>query len=143
MSERAFDAGVLTGLRDRREVDIETHSAGGAAHSATIWVVVDASDRVLVRSWKGAGARWYREAVASGNGAIAVGGATVPVRVERASDRERIDACSRELLAKYGGGQTARSMVREEILDTTLELHPAEVLRYPYQPWTTPIPSSL
>jgi hypothetical protein len=107
-----------------REIEIETRSAGGAAHSATIWVVVDASDRILIRSWKGAGARWYREAVASGNGAIALGGATVPVRVERATDPERIGTCSEELLAKYGGGQTARSMVREEILDTTLELHP-------------------
>lgn len=124
MTEPAFEAGLLARLRDMREVDFETRSAGGAVHSATIWVVVDASGRVFIRSWKGAGARWYCEAVASGKGAVAVGGATVSVRVERATDPERIDACSQELLAKYRGGQTARSMVREEILDTTLELHP-------------------
>jgi hypothetical protein len=124
MTEPAFDAATLERLRDSKEVDIETRSAVAEAHTATIWVVVDASERVLVRSWKGPGARWYREAVAAGNAALALDGTTVPVLVERATDPERIDACSRELLTKYGGGQTARSMVREEILDTTLELHP-------------------
>jgi hypothetical protein len=124
MTERAFDADTLVRYRDGKEVDIETRSPGGDPHVATIWVVVDASDRVLVRSWKGPGARWYREAVAAGSAALALDGTTVSVRVERATDPERVDACSQELLAKYGGGATARSMVREEILDTTLELHP-------------------
>ena len=69
-------------------------------------------------------ARWYREAVAAARAALSFDGRTLPVRVEVANDGERIEACSRELLAKYGGGTTARSMVRDEILDTTLELHP-------------------
>jgi hypothetical protein len=123
MTEPAFGAATLARLRDAKEVDIETRSAAGEAHTATIWVVVDASDRVLVRSWKGPGARWYREAVAAGSAALALDGTTASVRVQRATDPERIDECSQELLAKYGGGQTARSMVRDEVLDTTLELH--------------------
>ena len=123
MSEETFDTGRLERLRDAKEVDIETRSPAGEAHRATIWVVVDAADRVLVRSWKGPGARWYREAVAAGHAALVLDGTASPVRVERATDPARIDACSRELLAKYGAGATARSMVREEILDTTLELH--------------------
>ena len=123
MTESAFDARTLERLREAKEVDIETRSVGGEAHSATIWVVVDPSDRVLVRSWKGSGARWYREAIAAGHAALVLDGIALPVLVERATDPARIDACSRELLAKYGNGATARSMVREEILETTLELH--------------------
>ena len=124
MTEPAFGADALARLRDAREVDIETRSAWGEAHRATIWAVVDASDRVLIRSWKGSGARWYREAVADGEALLLYDDTSLPVRVEHAVDPARIEACSQELLAKYGGGQTARSMVREEILDTTLELRP-------------------
>jgi hypothetical protein len=124
MTEPGFDPDTLALLRDAREVDIETRSAEGDVHPATIWVVVDASARVLVRSWRGAGARWYREAIATNEAALELDGTTLPVRVERATDPTRVEACSAALLAKYGGGQTARSMVREEILETTLELRP-------------------
>jgi hypothetical protein len=124
MTERAFDAGTLARLRDAKEVDIETRSARDEAHRATIWVVVDASDRVLIRSWRGARARWYREAVAAGRAALVLDDAALPVSVEDARDDGRIDACSHELLAKYAGNPAARSMVRAEVLDTTLELHP-------------------
>ena len=124
MTDPAFDADTIAALRDRREVRIETSGPKGEPHSAIIWVVVDDSGRVLIRSWRGAGARWYREAVAAGHAALVIDRRALPVRVEVAADPDRIEACSRALLAKYGGGSTARSMVREEILDTTLELHP-------------------
>ena len=124
MTDPAFDADTIAALRDLREVRIETHGPKAEPHPAIIWVVVDDSGRVGIRSWRGAGARWYREAVAAGRAALIVGERTLPVRIEVADDAERIEACSRALLAKYGGGVTARSMVRDEILDTTLELHP-------------------
>ena len=124
MTDAGFDEGTIASLRKLREVTIETRGAGGAAHRAIIWVVVDDADRVLVRSWKGSGARWYREAVAAAVAALSFDGRSLPVRVEVATDPARVEACSHELLAKYGNGSTARSMVRDEILDTTLELHP-------------------
>ena len=124
MTDPAFEADTIAALRDRREVRIETYRPKGEPHRAIIWVVVDDAGRALIRSWRGASARWYREAVAAARAALTFDGRTLPVRVELASDAERIEACSRELLAKYGGGTTARSMVRDEILDTTLELHP-------------------
>lgn len=124
MTEPAFGADVLERLRETVEVDIETRNAGGEAHRATIWVVVDPSGRVLIRSWKGSGARWYREAVAVSEAALLFDDTTLPVRVEPATDAGRIEACSRELLAKYAGDPAARSMVRDEVLDTTLELSP-------------------
>jgi hypothetical protein len=124
MTDPAFDAESIAALRDLREVTIETYGPKGQPHRAIIWVVVDDSARALIRSWRGASARWYREAVSAARAALSFDDRTIPVRVEVANDSERIEACSRELLAKYGGGTTARSMVRDEILDTTLELHP-------------------
>ena len=124
MTDPTFDADTIAALRERREVRIETRGPTGEPHHAIIWVVVDGTGRVLIRSWRGAGARWYREVVAAGRAALNFDGKTLPVRVEVADDAERIEACSRELLAKYGRGTTPTSMVRDEILDTTLELRP-------------------
>lgn len=124
MTEAAFDADTLARVRGTKRVRIETRGRNGEAHRAIIWVVVDPSDRVLIRSWRGAGARWYREAVAAGQAALVVDRSELAVRVEVATDADRIDACSRELLAKYAGDPAAKSMVRDEVLDTTLELRP-------------------
>ena len=89
-------------------------------------MVVDAADRALIRSYRGAGARWYREAVATEAAALLVGETRVPVRLESATDPERIEACSRELEAKYAGDPATPAMVRPEILGTTLECRPSE-----------------
>ena len=43
---------------------IETSMPGGVTHRTTIWAIVDGDD-VFVRSYVGADARWYREAVAN------------------------------------------------------------------------------
>jgi hypothetical protein len=122
MSEPAFDPGTLARLRDEPEVQIETRAADGTVHRTIIWVVVDASGRVLIRSYRGAGARWYREATAAGTAVLLVDESTVPVRIEPATDPERLAACSRELEAKYPDDPATPAMLRPEILDTTLEL---------------------
>lgn len=124
MTEPAFDAGTLTMLREEQEVRIETRSAAGVVHHTIIWVVVDASDRVLVRSYRGAGARWYREAIAAGTAALVMGMTTIPVRVEMATDLDRVTACSTELERKYAGDPATPAMVAEDVLDTTLQLRP-------------------
>lgn len=126
MTERAFDAELLDRLRREIEVEIETRPAAGAPpHRTIIWVVVDEKDRVLVRSFRGAGARWYREATSGTPTALVVAGDVVPVVVEHATDEDRIRACSAELERKYAGDPATPAMVRDEVLDTTLELHPA------------------
>ena len=126
MTELAFAASLLERLRHGIEVDIETRPAAGAApHRTTIWVVVDAKDRVLIRSYRGAGARWYREATSGTPCALVTGDEMVPVTVEHARDAERIRACSAELERKYAGDPATPAMVRDGVLDTTLELHPA------------------
>lgn len=111
-------------LRDRREVRIRTESAGGEQHRTIVWVVVDERERILVRSWRGAGARWYREATSGRAVALVLGGDEHPVSVEPATDAERVAACSSALARKYADSASTPSMLRDEILDTTLELRP-------------------
>ena len=126
MTEPAFIAEILDRLRHEIEVDIETRrSADAAPHRTVIWVVVDPVDRVLVRSYRGQGARWYREALAGTATALIVDGTDLPVQVVDAADPERVASCSAELLSKYAGDPAARAMVRDEVLGTTLELRPA------------------
>jgi len=114
-------------LRRTAEVEIETRPAGGGAvHRTIIWVVIDPAERVLIRSYQGAQARWYREALASRTAVIISGQVRIAVRVDPAPDGERIAACSRALEAKYPSHGSTQAMLRQEILDTTLELLPAE-----------------
>jgi len=118
------DGSLAPRLRDLHEVRIRTESKGGAPHRTTIWVVVDERDRILVRSYRGAGARWYREARSGRPVALEVNGELHAVSVEPATDAERVAACSRGFEAKYAGDPAARAMVADEVLDTTLELTP-------------------
>ena len=125
MTEPGFGRDLLERLRNEIEVDIETRgSAESPPHRTIIWVVVDAQDRILIRSYRGATARWYREATSGMPVALVVGGDVVPVTVEHARDRERISACSVELERKYAGDPATPAMLRSEVLDTTLELRP-------------------
>ncbi len=121
-----FSSADLTRLRAEREVQIET-SAGehGAVHGTVIWVVVDRLDRVLIRSYRGPGARWYREATANPVARLNAGDRVIPVHVNVVDDAARIEACSDGLLRKYAGDSATPQMVSDEVLGTTLELTPA------------------
>jgi len=112
-------------MRDARTVRIETsEGAGKPVHRAIIWIVVDESGRAYIRSWLGQRGRWYRELVANPAGAVHVGGRRVPVRAVEA-DEAGIEACSRLLSVKHRASRgSLASMLRDEILDTTLELEP-------------------
>jgi hypothetical protein len=121
----AFDRATLARLQSAEEVEIETSAAPGAErHRTIIWVVVDERDRVLIRSVRGAAARWYREALAQPASVLHHGGVAVPVIALPATDAERVTACSRGYLAKYAGDPATPSMLREATLATTLELLP-------------------
>jgi hypothetical protein len=114
-------------LRMTREVQIETRRAEGApVHRTIIWVVVDDADRVLVRTFMGPGSRWYREALARGRCRLLVGSHALDFEVQRADDPERVRACSEGLRAKYRRSASLDAMLRDEVLETTLELRPAD-----------------
>lgn len=113
-------------LRGAHEVRIETARGEGApVHRTIIWVVVDDRDRVLIRTYRGPGSRWYREALSSGRCRLLVDGHALEFRLEEADDPERIAACSAALAAKYQGDPSTPAMLRDEVLGTTLQLHPA------------------
>lgn len=121
-----FSDATLEIFRRTREVTIETSRGEGApVHGAVIWIVVDADGRVLVCSWLGEKGRWYREALANPECVVVVDGRSIPVTAELADDPGRVEACSAALRAKYGTRTaSARSMLRPEILGTTIELQP-------------------
>lgn len=120
----AFDSDSLDRFRRSDEVRIETTRGPGASvHRTIIWVVVDDAGRVLIRSVRGAVARWYREARANPECAIWVGDERIAVRVEPATDPDRVAAYTQALQAKYRPGMSVQAMIRDEVLDTTLELH--------------------
>ena len=113
-----------TALDAAEEVEIETRALDGTVHRTIIWVVVD-DGRVHVRSVRGAIARWYREALAHPDVALHVDGRRIPFRAVPAADAASVEACSVGLRRKYRRSYSLRSMLRPEILDTTLRLDPA------------------
>jgi hypothetical protein len=120
-----FDDATLALLREARTIRIETSRGTGApVHRTPIWIVVDDRRRALVRSVDGATARWYREATANPKVTLEAGGQRIPAHVEHAADAERAASCTQGYREKYGPSRSTDSMVRDEILDTTLELTP-------------------
>jgi len=119
-----FAPDELALLTETEEIEIETARPGGPPHRTIIWVVVDGDD-VFVRSVNGAGARWYREAVANPSVTIHVGGRALPGRAEPAADPDSIRRTSEELARKYAThGASMRAMLMPEIFDTTLRVTP-------------------
>jgi hypothetical protein len=119
-----FDASTLDALRAEEEVEIETLAReDGPTHRTIIWVVVDDQGRVLIRSYRGAGARWFREITARPDTLLHLRGRALAVRAVAATDADRVAACSEELGRKYAGHHSVRSMVTK-YLETTLELLP-------------------
>ena len=121
---QSFEPSDLELLRAQEEVEIET-SAGGAGpiHRTIIWVVVDDRDRVLIRSYRGPGARWFREITAQPEGRVHVRDHALPVRAVPATDPDRVTSCSEELRRKYAGHSSMPFMLRN-YLETTVELLP-------------------
>jgi hypothetical protein len=118
-----FDPETLDLLARTKEVRLETSRPGGPVHSTIIWVVVDGAD-VFVRSWKGASARWFREARANPDVAVVVSDERLSATAVPAIDPESVRRCSEGFLAKYRKSKSALMMVADDILDTTLRLEP-------------------
>ena len=116
-----FGADTLGELRDLKEIAIRTEKHPKSA--VVIWVVV-ADDEVFVRSVRGGRGRWYRDLVAGGSAALEFAGRRQAVQALPASDAASIERASREYLRKYQPSPYAQSIVRAEVLPTTLRLEP-------------------
>jgi hypothetical protein len=120
-----FPADVIERLDKEKVVDIETRSAKGTSHSVPIWILV-VDGIPYVRSVRGPKGRWYRELLARGEGAVVAGGKRVPVKATHDSSPKAIESVSEALRRKYpGSGQSLQSMLRADVLDTTVRLDPA------------------
>jgi hypothetical protein len=124
MPDPRFPPDVLDLLRAEREVRIETRAGPEApVHKTIIWVVVD-GDRAFIRTYRGARSRWYREALAEPDCTLWVGSTGLPVRVVVNVEPEVVAAVSRGFETKYSRSSSTPWMLRDEVLDTTLELLP-------------------
>jgi hypothetical protein len=116
-----FDAETLRKLHDCKEVAIRTAKHPGS--TVTIWVVVSSTD-VFVRSVRGAKGRWYRDLATGGAATLEFNGEQVAVQAVPTTDALSIERASQEFLSKYRSSPYAASIVRPEVLETTLRLDP-------------------
>ena len=123
ISRMRFEPGELALLAETQEIEIETALPGGPAHRTIIWIVVDGGD-AFVRSYRGASARWYREAVAYPQVTIHVDGRALPARAVAAVDPASIRRTSDALASKYAASDSTPAMLQPDVLDTTLRLTP-------------------
>ena len=121
----AFPAAVIKSFDETGEVEIETVSPNGTKHSVKIWIVV-VNGVPYVRSVRGAKGRWYRELLARGEGAIVARGKRTAVKAKHDSTKAAIEGTSDALSRKYRTSRASlASMLRPEVLDTTVRLEPA------------------
>jgi hypothetical protein len=117
-----FDEATLEWLRINKEVTIRT-----AKHPDTaviIWAVVAADDAVYVRSVKGVQGRWYRDLASDGRAILQVRDQTIPVQAIPATDDASVAQSSEAFREKYRTSAYVGSIVRAEVLSTTLRLEP-------------------
>jgi hypothetical protein len=120
----SFASDDLARIAQAEEVQIETQAPDGPVHQTIIWAVVDRED-VFIRSYRGPGARWYREALANPAVALHVEGRRLTATAIPASDPDSIERTSNELRRKYADDPGLRGMVSPDNLPTTLRLEPA------------------
>ena len=116
-----FDKETLAQLSARGEIGIRTEKHPDT--TVVIWVAV-ADGEVFVRSARGAKGRWYRDVAGGGSATLEFDGRALPVRAIAAADSGSIERASREYLRKYQRSPFAQSVVRPDILSTTLRLEP-------------------
>lgn len=116
-----FDADTLRVLHDLREVSIRTEKHPDSA--VVIWVV-EAGDEVFVRSVRGSKGRWYRDLATGGSATLEFAGRGLAVQAVPVSDANSIERASREFLRKYASSPYTQSIVRADVLPTTLRLDP-------------------
>jgi hypothetical protein len=119
-----FDAATLRRIDAAYEVDIETARPDGSARQTTIWTVVEGGE-VYVRSVRGDRGYWYQAALdRPANVYLHVDGERIAVRAVGASDAQAIARCSDGLAKKYRADGALRSMLRPNVLATTIRLEP-------------------
>lgn len=119
-----FDAATLRRIDTAYEVGIETTRPDGSTRQTTIWAVVNGGE-VFVRSVRGDRGYWYQAALdRPADVYVHVEGERIPARAVAASDVQAIARCSEGLSKKYRADGALRSMLRPNVLATTIRLEP-------------------
>ena len=114
---------VLAACEDEVEIEVVTSRPDGTPRRTVVWPVVE-DEIAYVRSYKGRAGKWYQEALARPEGALAVGGRDVPIRFVPATDPASVAACSAALARKYDGDPSMPAMLVDDVLPTTLRIEP-------------------
>ncbi len=118
---QTFDPVVVATLRDSKEVRLRTARHKG--RGVIIWIVA-VNDALYVRSVRGPAGKWFVAATAEGQATLDLGDRQVAVRVVPVTDQATIAAVSQAFSSKYATSPYAPSIVRAEVLPTTLRLDP-------------------
>jgi len=106
------------------EVMIETSAEQGSRRTI-IWVVVEGGE-VFVRSVLGEEGHWYRRALTDPAVTLIVNGERHRFEAVSANDAVSVERASNGFRAKYPPGRSLDAMIRDEVLATTLRLHPLD-----------------
>jgi hypothetical protein len=127
MESAAWNSETLRALADAEEVDVTPLGTDGTRSATrTVWSI-GVGHELYLRSWKGRGAVWFRDATASLLGEIAVTGDEVshPVTFEKVDATAPVQAqISATFLTKYATTEYAASMNEQGPLESTLRLIP-------------------
>ena len=114
-------ASELATLRDRHEIAIRTGRHPDS--NVVVWAVV-LDDAVFVRSARGARGRWYSDLAGGDTAAVEAGAHRIAVRATQVDDPATIERVSGEYRRKYGSSPYLQSVLRPEVVATTLRLAP-------------------
>ena len=114
---------VLAACEDEIEIEVVTVRPDGTPRRTVVWPVVE-DGVAYVRSYKGRAGKWYQEALARPEAALAVGGRDVPIRFVPATDPASVAACSAALARKYDRDASMPAMLVDDVLPTTLRIEP-------------------
>jgi hypothetical protein len=116
----------LAAVADADELTIQPQRADGTLRKPVpIWVV-RAGDDLYIRSYRGVGGAWFRDANSQRAGHISAGGVTADVAFDTEADPEVNDRIDAAYVAKYRshGPQYVAPMVAASARATTLKLMP-------------------
>jgi hypothetical protein len=116
-----FDTGILRDIRDRHEVAIRTGRHPDS--NVVVWAVA-VDDAVFVRSARGAKGRWYTDLAGGDTATLEAGPSRLAVWATLIDDPAAIERVSGEYRRKYGSSPYLQSVLRPEVVATTLRLDP-------------------
>lgn len=107
-------------IASTKEVEIATRS-GSRIYRTVIWIATDGTD-VFVRSVRGVAGRWFQRATTEPEVTVHVGEFTIPARAVAATDAASVERASEAFRRKYPPSRSLDSMLRPDVLGTTLRL---------------------